>query len=334
MIRKIVLTIEPGDDEPTRVARDVAAMLRRACDADLVVLDALPQISPRTAFDPDLAARPACGEQARTRSVLVRGGGDDLRRAVHHEQPDLVLVHDASRTARRLLRRDATRNVDGLSPAALMSVRLTHGDRTPPPPHPEPQGLARLRDLVLGYYRDRLAWAALAATTLMLCYLGGAALFWVHAIYLDEPGPRIRPVLHYALDATAGLIGLTPPLALILPLAVWAARDRAGTAGVRPLRYALVGGGVFTLVTTGGPFAHDSLVARGTFIANHVTRLVGTAGAPAGPGTDIPLVESMAAQLVVGLPVYVLLMFVSLHLVRAATHRWHAHHGNPHRQPA
>lgn len=338
MIRKIVLTLDARSEASARTAYDVAGTLSRACDAELVVVTTRPVISARHAFDPDACgtaqgqgaaddtatgATPATATSTGTaptrapgtRSVVVEGDGG-VRQAVGVERPDLVLSHEDGALARWLLRH-GTRQARG--GAAVLAVRVGGAD---PVPATEARGLTRLRALVTAFYRDRLAWAALAVTAVFLVYVGGAAMFWVHADYLGEPGPQIRPILHYALDSTAGFVGLTPPLFVILPFAVWAGRRVGG--GVRPWRYALAGGSVFGLVTAGGPFAHDSLVARGTWIARHVTQLVGTAGAPAGPGTDVPLAESILAQLVAGLPVYILLMWLSLHVVRALTRVRHA----------
>lgn len=274
------------------------------------------EISPRIAFDPDFGRRHDSVDGPTT-VPAPRGEHPDpvpspsLPNAgrTGSTEPGSAPPPVRTRPAPRAARADA--GSDAASSGA---------DATP---------LRRLVVLLTGYYRDRLAWLGLAVTTLMLCYLGGAAMFWVHAIYLDEPGPQIRPILHYVLDSSAGVLGLTPPLLFVVPFAIWASRrtrdgDRSsGQWNINPVRYALAGGSVFTLITVGGPFAHDTLVARGTWIARHVTDLVGTAGAPTGPGTEIPLVESMLAQLVAGLPVYIVLMWASLYVVRHLTRLQH-----------
>jgi hypothetical protein len=177
-----------------------------------------------------------------------------------------------------------------------------------------------------------LARRALIVCALALAYGGGAVMFWVHAVYLGEKGPAISPYLHWALDSTAGFIGLTPPLAVILPLAAAVAGwDGTGYNGAgRHLSLAAfiaVGGAAFALVTVGGPFAHDAFIARGTWIADRVTDLAGSSAAQAASAAAAPDTvsdtTSMAAQFVVGLPTYTALFALAVVLIRAAVR---AHH--------
>jgi hypothetical protein len=193
-------------------------------------------------------------------------------------------------------------------------------------------GPAPLWRLFLSYYMDRLARRALIVCALVLAYGGGAVMFWVHAVYLGEQGPAISPYLHWALDSTAGFIGLAPPLAVILPFAAAVAGLADPTAGARPgpRRVSLpvitvVGGAAFALVTVAGPIAHDTFIARGTWIADRLTVLAGNPGAvgtSAAPD-HVSHAASMGAQFVVGLPTYTALFGLTLILIRAAvrTHR-------------
>jgi hypothetical protein len=108
---------------------------------------------------------------------------------------------------------------DVFDPTAAARPRTT-GSPAGPLAGSGPSGpSAPLWKLFIDYYRDRLARRALIVCALALAYGGGAVMFWVHAVYLGEKGPAISPYLHWALDSTAGFIGLTPPLAVILPLA-------------------------------------------------------------------------------------------------------------------
>jgi hypothetical protein len=172
---------------------------------------------------------------------------------------------------------------------------------------------ATLYRFVRNFYRDPLAWFGLVTSAVILAYGGGAAMFWLHAVYLGEGGPAISPVAHWALDSTAGFVGLSPAIAVIIPIAVW-----ASTVGdrVSPIVYAIVGGVLFGLATAPGPILHDALVGRGTWVANHVTALIGNAGAPTTPGTDIPHITSICWQVAVGTPTYMLLTGLSLWTVR------------------
>jgi hypothetical protein len=178
--------------------------------------------------------------------------------------------------------------------------------------------------LVRDFYSDRLGRIALLVSALFLTYVGGVVMFILHAQILGELGPSILPVEHWAIDSTLGFIGLTPAAALIIPGVVRfasAPRRRAYDVSGRlqTVRYALVGGALFALATAPGPIAHDLLVGRGTFLANHATALL-NGGAPAMAGmemSDIPLSVSIGTQILVGFPTYALLMWVSLVAVRA-----------------
>jgi len=181
--------------------------------------------------------------------------------------------------------------------------------------------------LVREFYRDPVAWAGLAVCTLVLTYGGGAIMFWFHAIYLGEGGPAISPYLHWALDSTAGFLGLTPAIAVIIPLAAWTAME-PGPGGarlgrVRPGLFALVAGVLLALVTAPAPIFHDNFLARGTWLGEHITHMWGGPQyvsahvhqeVEAGPWFE------MGQQVVAGIPTYVPLMFVGLMLVRCLNH--------------
>jgi hypothetical protein len=169
------------------------------------------------------------------------------------------------------------------------------------------------------FYRDRLAWLALGITTVMLCYVGGAIMFWFHAIRLGEGGPAISWHAHWLLDSTFAFIGLTPVLFLLLPLATMAARGLAGRSVPRlvPWVYAAICGSLFALATMPGPIAHDLIIGRGTWIADQVTRAIGDPGAALTPAHSYPLLAKLTQQLGAGILVYVALTAVSVVVVRA-----------------
>jgi hypothetical protein len=138
-------------------------------------------------------------------------------------------------------------------------------------------------------------------------------MFWYHSYFLGEGGPAISPYLHWFVDSTAGLVGLTPVLFVILPIAARAAWDAAprakdGTkdvarAGVRPVSFMAVGGILFALATAPGPIVHDRLVGRGTWLAGEITKLWGD-GRPLSPHHQLTPVSAVLTQEAFGLPLY------------------------------
>jgi hypothetical protein len=178
--------------------------------------------------------------------------------------------------------------------------------------------------LLREFYRDPLAWVGLFVAMLALGYLGGAVMFVLHAEVLGELGPAINPVQHWILDSTLGFVGLAPVAAFILPAAACVAtscgRLRAGL-------YATVGGVLFAFATAPGPFAHDMLVGRGTWLANHVALWLNSgtsmAGMPGMKGDNVSAVVSVGSQVMVGIPTYIFLVWLSLIATRAVlrTHR-------------
>jgi len=173
---------------------------------------------------------------------------------------------------------------------------------------------------VLEYYRDPVALFSLVATSLLLTYGGGAVLFWFHAIYLGEAGPSLIPLMHWAIDSTLGFLALTPPLGLLIPLALRKA-ERAQTGVVPPWRFAIIAGTAFAIITAPGPLVHDAAVGRGKWLAVHITLLLsqhlGTwvFRRPGGvPATEVPWLANVLLQVDVGWPTYVLLMRLSYRL--------------------
>jgi hypothetical protein len=185
------------------------------------------------------------------------------------------------------------------------------------------------------FYAEHRGWRALLVSSLILTYAGGAALFWYHAIYLGEGGPAISPWHHWLLDSTAGFIGLTPAIALILPIAHrFATTEPDGTMPaptpapapapaatssphVHPARFAVVGGTLLAFVTAPAPLLHDELIGQGTWLADRATHLFGRHHVPTGSEHEVPKVLEMAQQVVAAIPIYVVLMSVTLLALRA-----------------
>jgi hypothetical protein len=169
-----------------------------------------------------------------------------------------------------------------------------------------------------GFYQHRLSYLALIVTSLMLCYVGGGAMFWFHAVELGEGGPAISWYAHWMLDSTFGFIALTPALAVIIPLAAWVAGEIGGGLRPRllPWLYAVVAGAFFAVVTIPGPLAHNLIVGRGTWIANEATSLVGDPSQPLTPVSDYPVLAALTQQLGAAVPIYLGLSLVSVLLIR------------------
>jgi len=184
--------------------------------------------------------------------------------------------------------------------------------------------------IITDFYKSRVAWAALIISTIILAYVGGAVMFWFHAIYLGEGGPAISNWLHWLLDSSAGFIGLGPAIAIILPIAVWAstpstdpepsasATEASKSRAFRPAIFALVGGFLFAVVTGPGPFMHNALVGRGTYLAQVVTYWWGSGQQPlVRTATPVSVPVELGRQILVAIPTYILLMAVALICVRA-----------------
>jgi hypothetical protein len=186
---------------------------------------------------------------------------------------------------------------------------------------PAETGRARPVRALLGYYRDPLSWLVLVFTSVVLCYFGGLVLFWYHSVELGEGGPQISWYAHWLLDSTFAFVGLTPPLAVILPAAAWAARALASSQQILPWLYAAIAGLLFAAVTTPGPLAHNLIVGRGTWVANQVTAMIGDPSAPLRPAKDYPAVVELGQQFGAAVPLYIVLMGLTVLAVRAAVAR-------------
>ena len=174
---------------------------------------------------------------------------------------------------------------------------------------PESEGrVARIRsllrvggDTVRDYYGSGWRRARVALTSLLLTFAGGAAMFWLHAIYRGEKGPSINHWFHWLLDSTLGFVALTPVIMLMLPMVRVAFRRN------RPMEPIAVGA-LFALVTTPGPLLHNWVAGAGTPLADGATSLFGfdhhVAAAQAAAGSPPSMVSEMALQFLVGLPVY------------------------------
>lgn len=172
-------------------------------------------------------------------------------------------------------------------------------------------------EVVLAFYRQPLAIAALLLSSSLLSFGGGAAMFYFHAIVRGEQGPAIADVHHWLLDSGLGFLGLTPVLAIILPLGIRAV-SRAGRFGRQA--YVMTVAILFTVLTGPGPFLHNQIAGGGTPLARFATELLGTDAGVAARNLDVqhraPLTEGLL-QLAVGLPVYVFFTWLALRLVRS-----------------
>jgi hypothetical protein len=179
---------------------------------------------------------------------------------------------------------------------------------------------ARVHSAVRTFYAQHRGWRGLLVASLILTYVGGAVMFWYHAIYLGEGGPAISPWHHWLLDSTAGFVGLTPAIALILPFAHRAATTAPdGTPGttIHPARFAVVGGTLLAFVTAPAPLVHDEFIGRGTWLAGQVTDLFGHHHVATGSEHEVPKILEMAQQVFAGIPTYVALMWITLLALRA-----------------
>lgn len=151
------------------------------------------------------------------------------------------------------------------------------------------------------HYSVRRHRLELAVTAFTLCFVGGAAMFWFHALYRGEAGPEISHGSHWFLDSTLGLFALTPLLVVLLPLVARLVRQ----TWLRPL---LVGA-VFALATAPGPLLHDLLVGGGTPLADLAVLVFGHQeyASQATAVVQHSALSKVLGQLAVGGPVYVLL---------------------------
>lgn len=169
------------------------------------------------------------------------------------------------------------------------------------------------------FYQDRRNLIGLLICSVILTYGGGAMLFWFHSIYLREGGPAISPWYHWLLDSTAGFVGLSPVIALIVPRAARVATRSSGAhtaPRTRPAWFAAWGGGLLALVTAPAPLLHDRFLARDTWVADKVTRLLGNGHQPSGEPQDVSAVVEMSQQVLAGMVIYIPLMGLAFFVVR------------------
>lgn len=158
------------------------------------------------------------------------------------------------------------------------------------------------------HYPTRRARCSVVATSFALTYVGGAAMYWTHAVYRGEQGPPIAHPWHWLLDSTLGFVALTPALLVLIPLARRMATGRSAGAEAVAL------GGLFALVTAPGPLLHGLIAGAGTPLARWATALVGSD--PGVQSSHVHAVDHSAAsevvtQLVVGAPVYITIALVA-----------------------
>jgi hypothetical protein len=172
--------------------------------------------------------------------------------------------------------------------------------------------------VVRDFYRDRVGWLGSFGFAVVLVYVGGAAMFWFHSLYLGEGGPAISPWVHWLLDSTAGLFGLTLPILLIVPVAAAAAR---GPTRVSAGWFGAITGTLLAVVTSPGPILHDKLIGRGTWLAAQIVEWFGTSHHHAsGRPQDLSIPVRMLQQIAFGTPLYVLLAWITLFMLRLSFH--------------
>lgn len=187
--------------------------------------------------------------------------------------------------------------------------------------------MRRLRsaaEVVRAFYQRPIAWGALIVSSATLCYGGGAAMFWFHALIRGEHGPAISDVHHWWLDSSLGFVALTPAIALLLPIGVWAGAGSSSADKVRLGIYVGLVATVFTLVTGPGPLLHDRIAGADTPLARAATRFFGEDSAVVHRNMQLhdrsPVVEGVL-QVAVGFPVYLGCTWLALQLVRVASRR-------------
>jgi len=216
----------------------------------------------------------------------------------------------------RSRRRDAT-------PAGPLPWRLQATGRRPTGAHgsdrgQRPAAVEVAVSRVGTFYAQRSSRVTAALTSVILCYGGGGAMFWLHAIYRGEQGPAIAAPYHWLLDSTLGLVALSPVIFFLIPAVHHLlSRHRAGVQ-------ALAVGAGFALVTTPGPVFHDQAVGGGMPLAQLATNVFGRDLAVAA--RNLHAVSHSASsecllQLAVGLPVYIVLTQMAFALSAAVVGR-------------
>ena len=177
------------------------------------------------------------------------------------------------------------------------------------------QAAAVLRE----FYRRPLAWLGLLVTSAVLTFGGGAIMFWFHAVFRGEQGPAIDDVHHWLLDSSLGFVALTPVLALIVPLGVWAASAAGPRRRIGLWAYAGSVAILFTLTTGPGPFLHNQVAGADTPLARLATDVFGYDNSVAARNMHVHDRSAVAEgflQIGVGLPVYLIGTWLALGIVR------------------
>lgn len=169
------------------------------------------------------------------------------------------------------------------------------------------------------FYSQPVGWLALVVTSWFVAYAGGGVMFWFHALYRGERGPAINPWLHWLLDSSLVFFGLMPALFFILPAALWILKGARGRSLLaRSVRYVILVGALFAVVTGPGPLGHDLLVGRGTLIARWAQGFFGYDPAVAARHTmEHSLLSEGILQVIIGLPVYTAAAMLGLLATRA-----------------
>jgi hypothetical protein len=184
------------------------------------------------------------------------------------------------------------------------------------------------RSALARHHPGRRALWSLVATSFALTYVGGAAMYWTHAVYRGEQGPPIAHPWHWLLDSTLGFLALTPVLLVVIPLSRRMAAGRSAGAEAVAL------GGLFAFVTAPGPLLHGVIAGAGTPLARWATALVGSD--PGVQSSHVHAVDHSAGsevvtQLVVGVPVYITVAFLAGLVLRRVGRRQPSrsplHHG-------
>ena len=168
------------------------------------------------------------------------------------------------------------------------------------------------------FYSRPVGWGGALAVSAVLAYIGGAAMFWLHAIYRQEHGPAIGHVQHWFLDSTLGFIALTPVVLLLLPAALWMRTKNDRERRLRLGTYVVLVGVLFAFVTGPGPFLHNQLVGQGTPLAHLATNVFGEDRAMESDtvGKDHSALSEGTLQVLVGIPLYTLLTWGALGVLR------------------
>jgi hypothetical protein len=158
------------------------------------------------------------------------------------------------------------------------------------------------------FYSRRMWQVTLLLTTVLLCYAGGGAMFYLHAVVMGEQGPAIAPVYHWLLDSTLGFIALTPALFFLIPATHHSLKHHA------PRHHPLAVGTAFAFITAPGPIIHDEAVGRGTPLAQLATNFFGRDTALVNPSVHVvthTVFSECGLQVLVGLPVYITLAYLA-----------------------